>query len=78
MGHSTRIYNFFSNLCNHEKDFWARCEGHVFATSHGKSACDVIGSAVKRTVAKTSLQTPPGSQILAINKNFTFYTRDLR
>ena len=50
-------YNF-TNLYYHEKDFGLACEGHFFATSHGKNACDGIGGTVKVATAHASLQKP--------------------
>ena len=52
------------NLCMHEHDFNIKAEWVFFATSHGKSPCDGIGGAVKRHVAKRSLQRPIKDQIL--------------
>ena len=66
-----------SNLCNHEKDFWARCECHFFATSHGESAFDAISGAAKKTIPKTNIQRPSESQISMINENFTICTQVL-
>lgn len=40
---STRIGLTFQILCNHYNDFGIKCEWHLFATSHGKNACDGIG-----------------------------------
>lgn len=48
-------YNFI-NLCHHEQDFKIKAEWSFFATSHGKSECDVIGGTVKRLVRKESLE----------------------
>ena len=75
-GQYKNLYNF-SNICNHEKDFGVTCEWHFFATSHGKSACDGVGGAVKRTVAKASLQRSLGNQILTVNDMFNFCIQNL-
>jgi hypothetical protein len=46
------------NITCHNEDFGVPAESHFFATSHGKSACDVIGSTLKRLAAKASFQRP--------------------
>lgn len=38
----------FVNICKFKKDFEIDAEWHFFATSHGKSPCDAIGSTFKR------------------------------
>ena len=47
-------------------------EWNIFATSHGKSACDGIGGTVKRLTAKLSLQRPVNKQILTPQDMFDF------
>ena len=39
-------------------------EWHLFATSHGKSACHSAGGTLKRLATKASLQRPYDHQIL--------------
>ena len=63
-GGQYKNYKNFMNLCMHENDFGICAEWVFFATSHGKSPCDGIGGAVKRHVAKRSLQRPLKDQIL--------------
>ena len=63
-GGQYKNYKNFMNLCMHEHDFNIKAEWVFFATSHGKSPCDGIGGAVKRHVAKRSLQRPINDQIL--------------
>ena len=65
-GGQYKNYKNFLNLCMHEHDFGISAEWvYFFATSHGKSLCDGIGGAVKRHVAKRSLQRPSHNQILS-------------
>lgn len=44
-----------SNMLNAQGDFGASMEWNFFASSHGKSACDGIGGAIKRNVHKRVL-----------------------
>ena len=44
--------------------------GVFFATSHGKSACDGIGSTVKQITAQASLKKTMTGQILDVDKMF--------
>lgn len=46
----------FKNLCLHKQDFDIEAEWHFTVTSHGKSACDGIGGAVKRTARCDTLR----------------------
>lgn len=48
-------YNFI-NLCLHKNDFQLKAQWSFFATSHGKTECDGIGSTVKCLARKESLQ----------------------
>ncbi|KAJ8686562.1 hypothetical protein QAD02_022356 [Eretmocerus hayati] len=65
--------NYFSNLCNHQKDFGVEVETHNFlSTSHGKNACDGIGATVKRMVRRASLQLPPEQQILTPHRMYQY------
>ena len=43
-------------LSSHKYDLSILAERGLFVISHGKSLCDNIGGAVKRNVAKQSLQ----------------------
>ena len=43
------------NLCNHKADFDLDADWSIFATPHGKSPCDGIGSTVKRQLTRESL-----------------------
>ena len=53
-------------------DFDVECEWHVFATSHGKSACDGIGGVMKKMTAEAKLQRPFENQILTPQDMYTF------
>ena len=54
---SEKYTNFknFINLCHHQQHFNMDAEWIFFATSHGKSPCDVDGGFVKRFFAKRTL-----------------------
>lgn len=62
----------FKNLCCHDADFGFKAFWHFFATSHGKSTCDGIGGAVKRSVTAASLQRDAGDAINTAEKVFKF------
>ena len=64
-------YKNFLNVCHHKEDFSLQCEWNFFATSHGKSPCNVICGTVKRLKAKASLQRPLGNQIFTAQDMFT-------
>ena len=53
-------------------DFDVECDGHFFATLHGKSACDGIGRVVKKMTANARLQRPFKNQILTLQDMYTF------
>ena len=57
-------YKAFLNLCHHKSDFDIDATWAFFATSHGKSPCDRIGSTVKCKILCASLQRPVNNQIL--------------
>lgn len=61
---SAKTEKTFVNLCHHKEDFNLYATWHVFATSHGKSACDGVGGILKRFTAKASLRRPFKNQIL--------------
>ena len=46
-----------------QNDFSMKTQWNFFATSHGKSSCDGIGSKLKRTTTKVRLQKPLDMQI---------------
>lgn len=46
----------FLNLCSFKKDFGTKAEWHFFATAHGKSPCDALGGAFKRTVRNFNMK----------------------
>ena len=52
------------NLCLYKQDFGLDAEWIFFATSHGKSPCDGIGSSVKHHAAQRSFPRPMNNQIL--------------
>ncbi len=58
------------NLCYHEADFRVPAEWHFSATSHGKGACDGVGSSVKRMAVRASLQCPYDHQIMTPRQLF--------
>ena len=49
---------------NHRDDFRLDAGWNLFATCHGKNACDGIGGTIKRLAAHASLQRPKDKQIL--------------
>ena len=59
------------------KTFGQDVEWHFFATIHGEITFDASNVAAKKTIPKTNLQRPSGSQISTINENFTFCTQVL-
>ena len=63
-GGQYKNYKNFMNLCLHKQDFGLDAEWIFFATSHGKSPCDMIGGSVKCHAAKRSLQRTMNNQIL--------------
>ena len=54
----------------HEHDFNFKAEQHFFATSHGKSPCDVIGGTIKRQATNRSLRAAVTNQILTLEQLF--------
>lgn len=46
----------FLNICLFKKDFNLEAEWHFFATSHGKSPCDALGSSFKRNARNRNMQ----------------------
>ena len=63
-GGQYKNYKNFMNLCLHKQDFGLDAEWIFFATSHGKSPCDGIGSSVKHHAAQRSFPRPMNNQIL--------------
>ena len=63
-------YKNLINLVYHQDDFGIQAEWHLFATSHGKSACDGIGRTVKREAARTSLRATTTGHILTPQQLF--------
>ena len=63
-GGQYKNYKNFMDLCSHKHDFGISAEWVFFATNYCKSPCDDIGGAVKRHVAKRSLQRFLNNQIL--------------
>ena len=62
----------FSNLCHHEADFGIEAQWHLFATSHGKGACDGLGGTVKRLATRASIQRPNEGHISSAIDLFEF------
>ena len=52
-------------------------EWNIFATSHGKSACDEIGGTVKSLLTKASLQRPYTDPILTSEAIIDFCTKSI-
>ena len=63
-GGQYKNYKNFMNLFLHKQDFRLDADWIFFATSHGKSSCDMIGGSVKCHAAKRSLQRTMNNQIL--------------
>ena len=63
---STRTIKAFLNLCHHKSDFDIDATWAFFATGHGKSPCDRIGSTVKCKILCASLQR-------SVNQILTFH-----
>ena len=55
-----------------ENEFWCRVWVALFATSHGKSACDGIAGVVKKITAKARPQRSLENQILTPQDMYTF------
>ena len=68
----------FVNLCHHKDDFNLECVSNFFATSNGVSACDGIGSTVKRLVVKASLQCQTRGQIVNAEEMFKFCKTEIK
>lgn len=66
------------NLCLHEKNFQLKAQWSFFATSHGKTECDGIGSTVKRLARKESLQRHLKRQIITTNDLFDFCKKNIK
>ena len=62
----------FLNLTYHLSDFKLSANWNFFATSHGKSACDGIGGAIKRKIVHRSLAQPFQNQILTARDAYCF------
>ena len=67
----------FLNLTFHHQDFGLSACWSFFASSHGKSPCDGIGGAVKRLVARASLQRPYSNQILSARSMLDFCNQSI-
>ena len=70
-GHYKNFKNFL-NLTYHLSDFKLSANWNFFATSHGKSACDGIGGAIKRKLVHISLAQPFQNQILTARDAYCF------
>ena len=51
---------------------WVSGEWNFCDTSHGKSACDVLGGTVNRLTALESLKCPYKNQILSVKQILIF------
>ena len=73
---STRIIRPFLNLHHHKSGSDVHATWAFFATSHGKSPCNGIGSTVKCKILHACLQSPANNQILMFHavKNAPNYT----
>lgn len=65
----------FANLCSHEADFGLMAEWHIFASCHGKSACDGIRGTLKRLARLASLQRHSNNHITSPEQRFN-WTRE--
>lgn len=59
-------------ICLHKNDFQVEAEWQFFTREHDKSACDELGSTVKRLASKASLQKPYNDQIPTPKQLFEF------
>ena len=67
------------NLCHHVTDFGTTARWSFFATSHGKSACDGIGGAAKRLVARAIESAKTVGQPNIVNgKMFEYCKSDIK
>ena len=71
-GAASQCKNFKSliNLMYHEHDFNLKVDLHFFATSQGKSKCNVIGGTITREAANASLWAAVTNQILTLEQLF--------
>ena len=69
-----KIWKIFFNLCHHKKDFGGiEAKWIFFAMSYAKSACDGVGTSVKRILSKASLQKPLHNQIKNVAMMYDFW-----
>jgi len=70
-------YKNLTNLYHHRADFQLDAEWHFFATSHGKSPRDGIGSTVNRLTARASLQATVDHQITTPHDMFLWAEKNI-
>lgn len=57
----------FAHLLTYKKKYNLNVKWNFFCTSHGKSPCDGLAGAMKRTLRLASLQRPYDKQILSLD-----------
>ena len=77
-GGQYKNYKNFHNLCYHSEDFGLDAEWAFFATSHGKSPCDGIGSSVKWTITTASLQRTTINHILTVDSMYALCLQNIK
>ena len=60
------------NLCQHKKNFGIDAKWIFFATSHGKSTCNIIGGTIKRNTSKERLRREFDNQIMNVSRIHEF------
>ena len=75
-GQSKNYKNFFK-LTHHLYHFNLEASWSFFATSHGKSPCDVVGRMIKRKLTQASLKQPINNQILSMEAVYEFCTTEI-
>ena len=58
------------NLLHIQEDFKLEAKWHLYATSHGKNACDGIGGTIKRETGKASLRATTTGQLITPKQLF--------
>ena len=75
---SIKIIKNFINVCYHKEDHGITAEWNVFATSHGKNACDGVGGTVKRLATRASLQRTSDNFILSPEDLYKFSSENIK
>lgn len=53
-------------MCQHKKKYGLEASWVFYATSHGKSTCDIIGGTLKRSISRESLRREYNNQIMSV------------